>query len=158
MEDNPIKRRAGGQRGNMNAAKTIIPALKRLRKGQPLPEYLERITALADMESEGLIGDLGGLENMTTGQQLMLANWKSARSAELLIWNALLTTGSPIEINKDQKTWDLQPGLQRLSGFLGQQRAALLALGLERRARNITPLGEYLKGAHLQESESQKEE
>ncbi len=38
---------------------------------------------------------------------------------------------------KEDGSWDLQPGAQRLTPFLSAQRAALLALGLERRAKPV---------------------
>ena len=138
-------RKPGGQPGNLNRAKTAVPALKRLKLGQALPDYLERITSLADFEAGELISDRGGVEGMTGGEKLLVANWKSARMAELLIWHYLLKTNAPIRLSKDKRAWDLQPGLSRLSVFLAEQRRCVMALGLERRSRNVTDLQDYLK-------------
>lgn len=137
-------KRPGGRPGNLNAAKSAQPALKRLKLGQPLPDYLERITSLADFEAGELISDKGGLDGMTGAEKLMVANWKSARAAELLIWHYLLKTNAAVQISKEKSTWDLQPGMQRLSVFLAEQRRCLVALGLERRAKPIQSLQEYL--------------
>jgi len=37
-------------------------------------------------------------------------------------------------------TWDLSPDFARVAGFLSTERMALVALGLDRRARNIPDL------------------
>lgn len=144
MSDNG--RKPGGQPGNLNRAKTAVPALKRLQLGQALPDYLERITSLADFEAGELISDKGGLDGMTGGEKLLVANWKSARMAELIIWHYLLKTNAPIQLSKDKRSWDLQPGLSRLSVFLAEQRRCVMALGLTRRAKPIETLAEVLRG------------
>ncbi len=90
---------------------------------------------MANQEANELISDKGGWENMGGAERLMLSNWKSARKAELLIWNELLERGAVLV--KEDGSWDLQPGAQRLAPFLSAQRAALLALGLERRAKPV---------------------
>ncbi len=85
----------------------------------------------------------GGWDNMSGAERLMLSNWKSARKAELLIWSELLERG-PVQVKQDG-SWDLQPGAQRLAPFLSAQRAALLALGLERREKALD-LKAYIAG------------
>ncbi len=134
--------RAGAPQGNLNSAKSVLPALRRLRRGKPLPPELTRIAALADREAEELISDRGGWEGMSGAEQLMVANWKAARQAELLIWQELIDKGA-VHVNADG-SWDLQPGAQRLASFLSAQRAALIALGLERRAKPVQDLNTYL--------------
>ncbi len=74
---------------------------------------------------------------MTGGEQAMLQVWKTARQTTLLILHELVERGAVVE--KDG-CWDLAPGVQRLAGFLGQERAALLALGLNSRGKNITDI------------------
>jgi len=111
--------------------------------GQALPDYLERITSLADFEAGELISDKGGIDGMTGGEKLLVANWKSARMAELIVWHYLLKTNAPIQLNKDKSSWDLQPGLSRLSVFLAEQRRCVCALGLERRAKPVPDLQAY---------------
>ena len=129
------KGKSGPPRGNLNAAKNVLSALVRLQQGKSLPPALNRITVMADQEAEELISDKGGWENMSGGERLMMANWTSARKAELLIWNELLERGAVLV--GEASAWDLQPGVQRLAPFLSAQRAALLALGLERREKPV---------------------
>lgn len=133
----------GAPKGNLNSAKTILPALKRIRQGKPLPAHLERITALAEREKEELVKDKGGWESMSGAERLMIANWSSARKCELLIWHELIERGAVQELKNG--AWDLQPGLQRLASFLTSQRMALQALGLQPRPKNITDLRSYLE-------------
>lgn len=52
--------RAGAPQGNLNSAKSVLPALKRLRRGKALPAELTRVVALADREAEELVSDRGG--------------------------------------------------------------------------------------------------
>ena len=143
MSDNG--RKPGGQPGNLNRAKTAVPALKRLETGKPLPAYLERVTALSEREAAELVSDKGGEANMSGAELLLVATWKSARMFELLIWHFLLKTTSPVQLGKDKSSWDLQPGMQRLSVFLAEQRRCLMAVGLGRRSKNVMDLKDYVK-------------
>ena len=137
------RRRAGAPKGNLNGAKSVLPALRRLKQGKPLSPELTRIVALADLEAEELISDRGGFDAMTGAERLMISNWKSARQAELLIWHELIEKGAVL--SKPDGSWDLQPGVQRLAPFLLAQRTALTALGLQRRAKPVQDLNTYLK-------------
>ena len=96
--------RAGAPQGNLNSAKSVLPALRRLRRGKPLPPELTRIAALADREAEELVSDRGGWEGMSGAEQLMVANWKSARQAELLIWQELIKKGAVLSNLKFPQT------------------------------------------------------
>ena len=84
------KGRSGPPPGNLNAAKSVLPALARLRRGKPLPPEIGRVLALANREAEQLVTDKGCWGNMSGAERLMVSNWKSARKAELLIWHELL--------------------------------------------------------------------
>ena len=131
------KKGRSGPPGNLNPAKSILPALRRLRQGKPLPPGLGRVAAIAEQEESLLLGDKGGADNMTGGERLMLNVWKTARQATLLILHELAERGAVLA--KDGE-WDLQPGAQRLVKFLAEERAALIALKFdEKRARDITP-------------------
>ena len=141
MKTNGAKRKPGGQQGNLNAAKDIRPALKRLQQGKPLPPDLERVVALADREKQVLVSDRGGLDHMSGAEKLMVNNWASARKAELLIWNELIEKGA---IMVTENGWDLQPGVQRLASFLMSQHRALVALGLERKQKDVMDLQTYV--------------
>ena len=129
------KGKSGAPHGNLNAAKGVLSALVRLQRGKSLPPELSRVAMLANEEAEELISDKGGWENMSGAERLMLSNWTSARKAELLIWNELLERGAA-QVNENG-SWDLQPGAQRLAPFLSAERAALMALGLERREKTL---------------------
>ncbi len=143
------KGRSGPPRGNLNAAKNVLPALARLQRGKSLPPELNRLARMANQEAEELTSDKGGRENMSGAERLMLSNWKSARMAELLIWNEVLKKGAVLV--KEDESWDLQPGAQRLAQFLSAQRGALLALGLERREK-VVDLKAYIEALKPGES------
>ncbi len=146
-------RRAGAPKGNLNSAKSVLPALKRLKKGKPLPAELTRVVALVDREADELVSDRGGWSGITGAERLVISTWKSARQAELLIWQELIDRGAVMS-NPDG-SWDLQPGAQRLASFLSAQRAALVALGLERKAKPVQDLHTYLsENYRLSEVES----
>ena len=135
-------RKPGGQPGNLNRAKNVLSALKRVQQGKPLPANLTRIMALAEQEASELVSDRGGWEFMSGAEQLMIGVWKSARQSELLIWAEVIER-TAIQVDEGG-TWDLQPGLQRLAPFLAAQHRALVALGLERRQRPVSDLQTYL--------------
>lgn len=137
------KRKPGGQPGNLNRAKNVLSALKRVQQGKPLPANLTRITALAEQEASELVSDKGGWESMSGAEKLMTGVWKSARQGELLIWAEVIERNA-IQVD-ERGNWDLQLGLQRLSPFLAAQHRALLALGLERRQRDVTDLAVAFK-------------
>jgi len=74
----------------------------------------------------------------------MLNVWRSARQAVLLILNEMVERGA---VSVEDGKWDLQPGAQRLAKFLSEERAALLALGLQRRAKDAGSLEALLDDA-----------
>lgn len=130
------KKGRSGPPGNLHNAKSILPALRRLQKGKPLPAPLQRVTAIADREAELIVSDKGGQENLTGGEQLMVNVWKTARRAVLLILYEMAQRGI---ITSDDGQWDLQPGAQRLVKFLAEERMALTALRFDqRRPRDVT--------------------
>ena len=135
--------KGGAPHGDLNAAKNVLSAVARLGRGKSLPPEQSRMVALADQEAQELISDKGGWDSMSGAERLMLSNWKSARKAELLIWNELLQRG-PVQVKEDG-SWDLQSGVQRLPTFLSAQWAALSALGLERREK-VLDLKAYIAG------------
>ncbi len=110
--------RAGAPQGNLNSAKSVLPALRRLRRGKPLPPELTRIAALADREAEELISDRGGWEGMSGAEQLMVANWKAARQAELLIWQELIDKGA-VHVNEGLPICPLSTTLMGTEEALG---------------------------------------
>ncbi len=145
-----------GPPGNLNAGRNIRTAIRRLQEGRPLPTYLARVVALADQEAEELISDRGGWDRLSGVERLIIDNWKSARQVELLIWHELIEAGA-VSLREDG-TWDLQPGVQRLAAFLGVQHRCLATLGLERKQKNVLDLQSYLKEKeHLSNGKSNSE-
>ena len=65
--------RVGAPKGNLNSAKSVLPALKRLKR-KPLPAKLTRVEALADRESEELVSNRGGWHGMSGAERLMISN------------------------------------------------------------------------------------
>ena len=137
------KRRRGGQPGNLNSARSCLPAIARLGDGKPLPRDLARIVTIAEQEKQELTSDKGGWDVMGGAERLMVSVWASARKAELLIWAELIDRGAVQA--KEDGTWDLQPGVQRLSPFLAAQHRALIALGLKRRENPVYTLEDYME-------------
>lgn len=128
------KKGRSGPPGNLNNARSILPALRRLRRGKPLPAPLQRVAVIADREAEKIVSDKGGKGNLTGGEELMLNVWRTARQATLLILYEMAQRGVIVQRNGE---WDLQPGATRLPKFLQEERMSLLALGLQRRPRDV---------------------
>lgn len=158
MKEKSNQRGRGAPVGNLNRARDCVPALTRVRQGKPLPASLQRVTQLAEMEAGELITDKGGLESMSGAQRLLIGAWKSARMAELLIWNEVLDGGSAVQRDQDGDSWDLMPGLQRLTPYLSVQHRVLTALGLKRKPKNITDLESYLKTQYGDDGEKKSGE
>ncbi len=138
------KKTPHGGIGNLNACKSVLPVIRRLQQGKPLPPELARVIALADKEADLLISDKGGLDNMSGGEQLLVNVWRVARQCTLLILHELIERGA-VTVSEDGREWDLQPGLKTLQKFLSEQRSTLMSLGLARRAKNITDPATFLK-------------
>ena len=80
----------------------------------------------------GILQDLGGSEVVTGMQKGILEGWLQAQVAADAAFARFVTT-------------DDSAALVRLATFLNTSRSALIALGLERRARDVTPnLEDYL--------------
>ena len=139
------KRREGGQPGNLNRAKNALPAIARVLNGRPLPAHLNRVVQLARSEAEDLIQDKGGPDEITAAERMLVANWSTARSCELLILDELFQRGSAICEDSQSGTWDLAPAMQRLDRFLSVQCRILAALGLQRKAKGVRSLEKYMQ-------------
>lgn len=136
------KKGRSGPVGNLNAAKSVRPALRRLKKGKPLPPELAVVEKGVEKEAQALIRDKGGESNMTAAELSLVQNWKTARVAICLILNELVQRGIVVQ-RKDG--WDIAPALKSLGPFLAAEKNALLALGLERREKNALSLDEYIR-------------
>jgi len=147
--------RGGAPLGNMNSAKSVLPALQRLKRGKALPANLQRVTLLAEAEAQELIQDKGGKDTVSVAERLLIQAWKSARMAWLLIWNEVLDGRTAILEDVKAGSWDLMPGLQRLGPYLSVQGRVLSRLGLERKAKGINNLQAYVA---IKTKEKQREE
>lgn len=79
-----------------------------------------------------------------------------ARGCSMLILAEAARSGL---IRKIDGSWELAPGVRELARFLNVERAALLALGLERRARPVGPsLSEYLSREQFNEKSADGKE
>ena len=128
--------------GNLNAARSILPALARLRKGKPLPDPFQRVTVIADRKVRSLAADK---PDMTAAETLMQNDVvRPALQAVYLIIYEMAQHGAIVQRDG---VWDLQPGVQRLPKFLQEVRMGLIALGLGRRAKDVGSLDALLADA-----------
>lgn len=67
---------------------------------------------------------------------------QTARGAWMLILSECARSGF---ITKSAETWDLSPGAKDLPRFLSIERQALQTLGLERKAKSVPLLSEYIE-------------
>ncbi len=141
----------GAQPGNLNAAKSVVPAIRRLLAGKPLTAELMRVIELVEMEEDAITADLGGRDNITSQEQALLNSWKTCRSVEMLVMFELFQKGAIVQ--REGGEWDLQPAIGRLGKFLSEGRQTLQALGLERRAKSVTDLATYIKQREASEGE-----
>lgn len=127
----PSKRPSGAPKGNLNASKNGLYSWKRARM---LPAHLSHIGRLVEREEAGILQDLGGPENTTAMQRGIVSDTGLALGLILLAFEEAQKRGSIA--SEDDGTWDFMPGLQKVKGLLDTRRQNLLALGLERRAKD----------------------
>jgi len=146
----------GAPKGSMNNAKNIVPAIRRLQRGQFLPPKYERVTAIAELEGGELVSDRGGVESMSAAEMLKIGIWKCARSCELLCLLESMEQDSAFTVDENG-VWDMQPGLQRISQFLSIQNKCLNDLGLDRKPRSLQDVQAFVK-ENYSEKAPEKEE
>jgi hypothetical protein len=129
MEKN---RRGGAPKGNLNASRNGPYSWK---LGRMLPAEKDHVGKLVRHEEEAILADLGGVENTTAMQRGIVSDTGMALGLVLLAFEEAAAKGS-ISTTDDGK-WDFMPGLQKVKGLLGTRRQNLLALGLERRAKDV---------------------
>jgi hypothetical protein len=127
MPKNP---RGGAPKGNLNAARNGLFAWKTRRM---LPVGKDHVGKLVRLEEEGIVQDLGGPENVTTMQRGLVSDTGMALGLILLAFEEAQQKGA-ISVTENGR-WDFMPGLGRVKGLLDTRRQNLLALGLERRAK-----------------------
>ncbi len=128
----PAKRPSGAPKGNLNASRNGLYSWKRARM---LPAHLGHIGRLVEREEAGILQDLGGHENATTQQRSLISDTGMALGLILLAFEEARQRGSIA--SEDNGKWDFMPGLQKVKGLLDTRRQNLLALGLERRAKDV---------------------
>lgn len=140
-----IKSRGGrkgrsGPPGNLNAARNGYHVWRRRRA---LPAHLSHIRAFVEAEEEAIIRDKGGLDAVTASELALIRDAGTALGLVLLALEEARTKGA-VKVNQDG-SWDLQAGLLRVKGLLDTRRGNLLALGLERRSKDVIPISEQVK-------------
>lgn len=132
------KKGKSGPPGNLNSARHGLTAWLSRRA---LPNHKQHVGKLIESYRAGLTACKGGVQGVTEVEAALIENAAKAYGACLLIFEEGAQKGLVRELDG---TWDLTPGFSRLIGFLSAERAALLGLGLGRRAKNATPLHELL--------------
>lgn len=134
-----VKRRRGGQPGNLNGVKHARHVwLKR----RALPAHLSHVKAMVLQEEQALTADKGGEEAVTAAERAMIYDCGIAGGLILLALEEARHRGC-ITVDKSGQ-WDLMPGLQRVRALIDARRAILVALGLARREREIPDLATAL--------------
>ncbi len=126
-------RKVGGQPNNMNAARSGYHSWRRRRA---LPARLTHIRTFVEQEEQALLADKGGKDAVTAGEMALIRDAGTAYGIILLLLEESATRGT---IVISQNGWDLAPGLQKIKGLIDTRRSNFQALGLERRARDVTP-------------------
>ncbi len=136
-----VKGRSGPP-GNLHAAKHGRQAwLKR----RALPSHLSHIKQMVLSEEQALVSDKGGDSNVTAAERALIQDCGTAYGLTLLVLEEAHTRGC-IAVDP-QGRWDLMPGLQRLKGLIDSRRMNLIALGLQRRAKDVGTLESLLHDA-----------
>jgi len=134
-----LKGRSGPPR-NLNAARHGLTTWLRRRA---LPLDRQHVAKLVTDYEESLVLCKGGSASVSEVERALISNAGLARGAILLVLEESAKRGFTRQI--EGGSWDLSAGFARLLGFLGAERAALIALGLERRPRSVPDLNEYLR-------------
>jgi hypothetical protein len=80
--------------------------------------------------------------NPTETESRMIEIAQTARGASMLILSEAVRSGF---IQKVDGSWNLSRGAKELARFLSIERATLQALGLERRAKPVPALQDYMQ-------------
>lgn len=138
----PSRRTPGGQPGNLNAAVNPWVSFWRRRALRPADRW---VLPLLELYAGSLVADRGGPEAMTAGEAHMIELAQLARGCTLLVLHA--AAGGPGLVGR-RRSASTKGGtvVQRLSEpdlagtlvrFMSVERAALQAIGLERRAKPV---------------------
>lgn len=145
----PVRRARGAMAGNLNASSHPWRAFWRRRALRPEDRWI--LPILADYAGS-LVADRGGPEMMTAGEAHMIELAQLARGCTMLVL-AEAARGGGIAGMRRSASWKVSAGVKKLTdpdlaGALGRfmkvEAAALQAIGLERRAKPVPSLSEYL--------------
>ncbi len=134
-----VKGRSGPP-GNLNGATSGIEVWLKRRM---LPVHKRHIGAFIQTYRAGLLACKGGDAGATEVETGLIDNAARAYGACLLILEEAANKGLVRDVGG---TWDLTPGFARITQFLAAERLALVALGLERRARDVPSARDLLTG------------
>jgi hypothetical protein len=134
------KRRPGGQPGNLSASRSPWRSFWKGRALKPEDAY---ILPMVEGMANGLVADLGGADQITSAQALLIRNLQTAQACALLCMARIGSEG-PFRISQTGETVS-HPALKEIGRFLGEIRQSATALGLERKTRDVTNLSDYLK-------------
>jgi len=151
-----MKKKPGrGPPGNMHAARSALPALRRLKRGIPLPPELDFVLKAAEKETRPLFDHCGGHANCSETQRLTIANFGELEQLKFIIWQQSYKDGA---IFRDPATgqWDLNEGLKRLVPIISAQNKILQTLGMKREAVKVTELQSFFESTE-EEIEQQPE-
>ena len=127
-----------GPPGNLNGSRNPHRAFWQRRALKPTDRWV----------AQEVLRYVGGLESdkpdMTETERRMADLAATAHGCKLLILAAARDSGF---IRSFNGSWDLTPGVKELTRFLGVERSALQALGLDRRERTFTDLARALQAA-----------
>lgn len=140
------KRKRGGQKNNLNAAKRPWRSFWKRRALRPEHRHINRV--VEDGGSE-LLRDH---PDASAAQRRCIEIWQIARGASMLILGECAASGF---ITKIDGTWDLSPGAKELARFLSIERACLQTLGLERKTRAPIMLSDYIEAKRKNDQEPQ---
>jgi len=134
----PSKPRRGGQPGNWNRARYVWDVVWRRGMATLPPEFSAIGPAMRDYAPE-LLEHLGG--EATFPQRRLIENAKLAATCQMLI----LTFVGKVPVKTDSaKQPMLNEALSALPRFVELETRALMALGLERKAKRVPTLHDYL--------------
>jgi hypothetical protein len=135
----------------LNAAKHGLTSwLKR----RALPLNKQHVGRLVQEYRAGLVACKGGEDGASEVEKGLIENAARGFGACLLILEEAKARGL---VRKVDGSWDLSPGFSRLVGFLNAERMALVALGVGRRSRDVTPsLDDLLRDAADDDGEAER--
>jgi len=130
----PGTKARSGPMGNLNAIRSGAYSWLRRRRVPPGKQHIAR---LMGRYQRGLLEDLGGEESVTTARKMLVDQAGGAGGAWRLILDEALCRGFIVQADG---AWDVPPAVKKSMGhYMNVERHALLALGLERMAKDITP-------------------